>query len=155
MGMILGTNSPPEERGVRKPTLRRVIGGACALLFGACTGAEINFVEPEGPNLSVVGYVTIDLDPAYGVVILFDDTERPLASQIITAGRYGISYPLDGGTDVCSGYEVRAFVEDDFGARQDTVRLSAESGACTVPADTGIEHWIEFDLPPRAVLVGS
>ena len=58
---------------------------------------------------------------------------------------------LDAGIDVCSGYSVRAFVEDDFGARQDTIALSATSGACTMPSDASIEHWIEFDLPPRSV----
>ena len=149
--MILGAALPPEERGVIRPTLRLMMAACmCTSVFGACAGAEFIIPEPEEPNLSVVGYVTIDLDPAYGVVMLFDDEGKALASQIITAGRYGISYPVDGGRDVCSGYSVRAFVEDDFGARQDTIPLSADSGACMMPSDASIEHWIEFDLPPRA-----
>jgi hypothetical protein len=149
--MILGAALPPEERGVIRPTLRLVMTACvCTTALGACAGAEFIIPEPEEPNLSVVGYVTVDLDPAYGVVMLFDDEGKALASQIITAGRYGISRPVDGGRDVCSGYTVRAFVEDDFGARQDTIPLTSESGACTMPVDASIEHWIEFDLPPRS-----
>ena len=149
--MIPGATQPPEEGRVRRRTLRLVMMACvCTTVLGACAGAEFIIPEPEEPNLSVVGYVTIDLDPAYGVVMLFDDEGKALASQIITAGRYGMSYPVDGGRDVCSGYSVRAFVEDDFGARQDTIPLTPESGACTMPADASIEHWIEFDLPPRA-----
>ena len=139
----------------RSALLLTTATGMAAALLGACAGAEIVIAEPEEPNLSVVGYVTIDLDPAYGVVILFDDTGKPLASQIITAGRYGMSHPVEGGTDVCSGYSVRAFVEDDFGARQDTIALTTDSGACTMPSDASIEHWIEFDLPPRWVVAGG
>ena len=137
---------------MRRPSLRALmVVGACTVPVGACAGAEIIIPEPEEPNLSVVGYVTIDLDPAYGVVMLFDDTGKALTSQIITAGRYGMSKPLDAGIDVCSGYTVRAFVEDDFGARQDTIALSSDSGTCTMPSDASIEHWVEFDLPPRSV----
>ena len=124
-------------------------GPVLALALCACSGTEITVAEPEEPNLSVVGYVTIDLDPAYGVVFLFDATERALASQVITAGRYGISLPVEAGTDVCGGYAVRAFVRDEFGPREDTIRLSAESGPCTMPGDASIEHWITFDLPYR------
>ena len=133
----------------RTDVLPRAVACACLVWLGACAGAEVVIVESGEPNLSVVGYVTIDLDPAYGVVIFFDDVGKPLASQIITAGRYGVSHPVEGGTDVCSGYSVRAYVEDDFGSRRDTLELTSDSGTCTMPHDASIEHWLEFDLPPR------
>ena len=130
------------------------VARVCALLgvtatLGACGPSEVIIVEPDEPNLSVVGYVTIDLNPAYGVVGLYDAGGSPIGSTVITAGRYGISRPLDPGTVVCDGYTVRAFVLDDFGPRQDTLELTAESGTCVMPDDASIEHWLAFDLPQR------
>lgn len=118
-------------------------------LFCCACAAEILVVEPEAANLSVSGYVLIDLDPAYGVVVLFDESDKVVGSTSITNGRYGINHPVDPGTLVCDGYAVRAYVEDDVGARQETIQLTEDSGVCTMPVDTSIEHWIRFDLPRR------
>ena len=129
-----------------------VLAGVTAAV-GACGPSEFIIVEPDEPNLSVVGYVTIDLNPAYGVVGLYDGGGSPIGSTVITAGRYGISRPLEPGTVVCDGYTVRAFVRDDFGPRQDTLELTAESGSCVMPDDASIEHWLAFDLPQRQAVI--
>jgi hypothetical protein len=139
-----------------KDRVARALVLACLVAgTGACDPAETADVGSEVPNLTVSGYVTINLDPAYGEVALYDAAGLPVGATVITGGKFGISRPVEAGTPLCGGWVVRAFVEDPFGPREAEIELDESSGTCVMPADRSIQHWVEFDLAARTSSTGS
>ena len=117
-------------------------------LAGGCDPTGSTGADVDPPNLKIAGYTTVDALPAPGVVALYDSTGTALASTRAVQGRYAISRPFDPGTFVC-GLIVRAWVEDEIGTREASTELASSTGACVVPSDASIEHWVPFDMPYR------